>query len=63
MREMRHGGWCGVRRGRGTLFYGSEGGGASGCLQWLAMKEAFNAADYWVNEEGVCHLMGEWRRR
>jgi hypothetical protein len=27
------------------------------------MKEAFNAADYWVNEEGVCHLMGEWRRR
>jgi hypothetical protein len=30
-----------------------------GCLQWPAMKEVFSATGYWVNEEGVRHLMGE----
>jgi hypothetical protein len=31
----------------------------SRCIQWPAMKEAFNVISYWGNEEGVCHLMGK----
>jgi hypothetical protein len=44
----------------GAPFYrGQREAEASRFLQWSVMKEGFNAAGYWGNEEGLCHLTAE----
>jgi hypothetical protein len=44
-------------------FVGRRRSEGPGCLQWPAMKEAFNATGYWEgNEEGGHCLMGEMKR-
>jgi hypothetical protein len=44
---------------REPFYRGWREAAPSGCVQWPAMKEAFNATGYWVDEEGVCRLLGE----
>jgi hypothetical protein len=42
-----------------SFYWGRWRGAGSGWLQWPVMKEAFNAAGYWGNEEGGHRLMGK----